>query len=256
MTNHEWQRLNEITNSFKNYCIESLRNFGEDYTHPAISKSNSKSLLKTSLKNSLNVDIPYNIETPIVYNHSLDLIEEKDEIRLILVGDNPGKEEQKHLNQRYLVGQAGRIAEGFFARHKELNIDFRKNVIILNKTILHTPKTLNLKKLIKEDKSIEDFFIKDQRWQAKLALNIQDIFNCPLWIVGYSELGEKGVFKHYAETIKKKIKEKAIANIFLYQHFSMNCFIKQLKANYNETSSLTENLEILGINNRKKILMF
>jgi len=70
------------------------------------------------------VDDSYNIETPMVYNHSLDLIEEKDEIYLILVGDNPGKEEQKHSNQRYLVGHSGRVAEGFFKRHKELEIDF------------------------------------------------------------------------------------------------------------------------------------
>ncbi|MGP1437783.1 MAG: hypothetical protein ACTTKH_01780 [Treponema sp.] len=255
MTNHEWQELTKIRNSFKSYCIESLKHFEESYTPPSIFPTNSKTALKMHIKNSLNVDVSYEIETPIVYNHSLDLIEEKDEISLILVGDNPGKEEQKHTNQRYLVGQAGRIAEGFFARNKELKIDFRKNVIILNKSILHTPKTLNLKKLIKEDKCIENFFIKDQIWQAELALNLQEVFNCPLWIIGYSELGEKGLFKDYSKTIKTKIKEKAISNLFLYQHFSMNCFIKQLKTNYDATLSLSENLKILGTNNRKKILM-
>lgn len=254
MTNHEWQKLTVIKNSFKAYCIESLHNFGESYTPPFFSSTSSKSFLKTSIENSLNIDASYGIETPIVYNHSLDLIEEKDEIRLILVGDNPGKEEQKHSNQCYLVGQAGHIAEGFFARHKELKIDFRKNVIILNKSILHTPKTLNLKKLIKKDRSIENFFIKDQIWQAELALDLQRCFNCPLWIIGYSELSEKGLFKHYFNTIKAKMKN--IKNLFLYQHFSMNCFIKQLKANYNATLSLAENLEILGINNRKKIFLF
>lgn len=254
MKSHEWQKIVKIRDSFKNYCIESLKLFGEEYTLPSVFPSNSQSLLKTSIRKSI-VDDSYSIDTPMVYNHSLDLIEEKDDIYLILVGDNPGKEEQKHSNQRYLVGHSGRVAEGFFKRHKELKIDFRKNVIILNKSILHTPKTLNLKKLIKKEKSIENFFIKDQIWQAKLALSLQEIFNCPLWIIGYSELGEKGIFKYYAETIKKEIKEKDIPNLFLYQHFSMNCFIKQLKSNYNENLTMAENLKALGISNRKKILM-
>ena len=255
MTNHEWQKIVKIRDSFKNYCIKSLQFFGEEYTLPSVLPNNLQSLLKTSIRKSV-VDDSYNIETPMVYNHSLDLIEEKDEIYLILVGDNPGKEEQKHSNQRYLVGHSGRVAEGFFKRHKELEIDFRKNVIILNKSILHTPKTLNLKKLIKEDKSIENFFIKDQIWQARLALSLQETFNCPLWVIGYSELGEKGIFKYYSETIKKEINEKAIPNLLLYQHFSMNCFIKQLKSNYDENLALAENLKLLGIRNRKKILMF
>ncbi|MGP1414634.1 MAG: hypothetical protein ACTTJ6_01690 [Treponema sp.] len=256
MTNQKWKKLNEIKNSLKSYCIESLHHFEEEYSPPALPLTNSKSFLKTHIKNILNINISYDIETPIVYNHSLDLIEEKDEIHLILVGDNPGKEEQKHINQRYLVGQSGRIAEGFFTRHKELKIDFRKNVIILNKSVLHTPKTLNLKTLIKEDKNIESFLIKDQVWQARLALNLQETFNCPLWIIGYSELGEKGIFSIYAKTLKNEIKDTALSKLFLYQHFSMNCFIKQLKANYDQTLSLEENLKVLGINNRKKIFMF
>lgn len=254
MTDREYSQFNKYRTSFKSYCIESLQRFGEEYVPPFLPLKSTNSLLKKNVKNI--VDISYDIHTPIVYNHSLDSIEKKDEIRLILVGDNPGKEEQKHTNQCYLIGQAGRIAEGFFARHKELKIDFRKNVIILNKTILHTPMTLNLKKLIKEDKSIENFFIEDQILQAKLALNLQGIFACPLWIIGYSELGEKGLFKYYTATLKTKINEKAKQNLFLYQHFSMNCFIKQLKTNYKDNLLLAENLKILGTSNRKKILMF
>lgn len=254
MTSHEYNQFNKFRTSFKAYCLEALQQFGEEYIPPSFSPKNSKSLLKMSIKKSL--DVSYDIETPIVYNHSLDSIEEKDEICLILVGDNPGKEEQRHINQRYLVGQAGHIAEGFFAKRRELKIDFRKNVIILNKTILHTPKTANLKKLLKEDENIESFFIKDQIWQAKLALSLQKIFNSPLWIVGYSELGENGLFKYYANTIKTESNKNAKQNIFLYQHFSMNCFIKQLKTNYDENLSLAENLKMIGTDNRKRILMF
>ena len=86
----------------------------------------------------------YPLENAVVYNTSLDSVTEEDDIHLIVVGDNPGKEEQFEKNRKYLVGQSGRIAEGFFRRNEELNTDFRKNVIILNKTPLHTAKTKHL----------------------------------------------------------------------------------------------------------------
>ena len=76
----------------------------------------------------------YPIETPVVYNTALDEITQDDDIKIIVIGDNPGKDEQLAKNQKYLVGQAGKIAQGFFARHPSLGVDFRKNAIILNKT--------------------------------------------------------------------------------------------------------------------------
>ena len=60
----------------------------------------------------------------------MDRLTPDDEIKLIVIGDNPGKDEQLTKNQRYLVGQAGKIADGFFKRNPELGIDFRKNVVI------------------------------------------------------------------------------------------------------------------------------
>lgn len=261
MTNNEYSQFEECRASFRSYCINTLRFCDEEYAVPSSPATPTKSILAKEIEKTIEPNLFYNVETPIVYNHSLDSIEGKNEIKLILVGDNPGKEEQRHINQRYLVGQAGRIAEGFFARNKELKIDFRKNVIILNKSVIHTPKTLGLKKLIKanfivkDNTNIEDFLIQDEIKQAKLALKLQTIFNCPLWIIGYSELGEKGIFTYYANIIKKEIKESAISNLFLYQHFSMNCFIKQLKTSYDKTLSLGENLKALGSNNRKRILM-
>ena len=84
----------------------------------------------------------YRVETPVVYNRALDDIEIDDEIKIILVADNPGKKEQLAANNRYLVGQSGKLAEGWFKR--ELGIDFRREVLILNKTPVHTPKTAEL----------------------------------------------------------------------------------------------------------------
>ena len=47
------------------------------------------------------------MQTPIVYNTALDEITKNDDIKLIVIGDNPGKDEQLLQNQKYLVGQAG-----------------------------------------------------------------------------------------------------------------------------------------------------
>jgi hypothetical protein len=79
------------------------------------------------------------VETPVVYNRALDDVGPKSRPRCILIADNPGKNGQKAENQRYLVGQSGRLAEGFFRR--ELGRDFRAEVLIINKTPVHTPKT-------------------------------------------------------------------------------------------------------------------
>ena len=86
----------------------------------------------------------YPFETSVVYNRALDDLTPQDEIKLIVIGDNPGKDEQLEKNNRYLVGQAGKIAEGYFRRNPELGVDFRKNVIILNKKPVHSDKTAQL----------------------------------------------------------------------------------------------------------------
>ena len=66
-------------------------------------------------KEASKKDTPdYPIETPVVYNTALDEITNQDEIKLIVIGDNPGKSEQLSINQKYLVGQSGKIAQGFF----------------------------------------------------------------------------------------------------------------------------------------------
>ena len=47
---------------------------------------------------SAKKDTPdYPLENPIVYNTSLDSITQNDEINLIVIGDNPGKNEQLEI---------------------------------------------------------------------------------------------------------------------------------------------------------------
>ena len=109
----------------------------------------------------------YTVKTPVVYNEALDEVNADSEIKMILVGDNPGRREQE--NCRYLVGPSGKIAEKFFRENRELGIDFRKNVLILNKTPIHTPRTTELKTLCSlGGKQAEAAVLFSQQEMAKL----------------------------------------------------------------------------------------
>lgn len=211
----------------------------------------------------------YSFETPIVYNKDLDRITLDDEIKLIVIGDNPGKDEQLIKNNRYLVGQAGKIADGFFKRKQELQIDFRKNVIILNKTPIHSAKTSQLKKMMTlGGQSVQDLLLETQIWMAEnTALLHQQLGKtCELWLVGYSELKEKGIFVPYRDELKKSYlrrnsNQKEInglwENVYVFQHFSMNRFsidLNSFRDNENQkNNSLIDSIHQLGYLHKKEI---
>ncbi|MCR4734365.1 MAG: hypothetical protein K5829_05115 [Treponema sp.] len=192
----------------------------------------------------------YPFETSVVYNRDLDSLTKASEIKLIVIGDNPGKDEQLAKNNRYLVGQAGKIADGFFKRNEELGIDFRKNVIILNKTPVHSAKTIQLKRIMKlGGPKIEKLILESQLWMAKKTAEFYSAFfqealksnfegpsssiTLPeLWLVGYSELKDKGFFVDYRDELKaslNKLSKGAWNSTYLFQHFSMNRFTIDLK---------------------------
>ena len=162
----------------------------------------------------------YTVETPVVYNKSLDDIGRDSEIRLILVGDNPGRREQAAENRRYLVGPSGKIAEKFFRENPVLGIDFRKNVIILNKTPVHTPRTADLRKLCRlGGATMEEILAESQRFMARLLLEFhqaacKDGKTIPVWITGYSEMGKKGIFAAYTEEIKAVYDKTGLARAY------------------------------------------
>ncbi|ABK97737.1 hypothetical protein [Pelobacter propionicus] len=81
------------------------------------------------LKELEKLHYSHDIISPIVFNTNLGRIPQ--DIRHILVADNPGKEEQ--AAGQYLLGSAGKIAKYF---HEELlKLDsFRDRVLVLNKT--------------------------------------------------------------------------------------------------------------------------
>jgi len=184
----------------------------------------------------------YPMETAIVYNTALDEITPEDDIKLIVIGDNPGKDEQLKINNKYLVGQAGKIANGYFKRNPELGVDFRKNVIILNKTPIHSAKTNQLKKIAKDGgKEIADLIEETQIWMARKTAELHQKLckankeageKLPeIWLVGYSELKSKGIFGKYRDELKASYNnenQEFWNAVYTFQHFSMNCFIQDL----------------------------
>ena len=195
----------------------------------------------------------YPFETPIVYNRALDEISEDDEIKLFVIGDNPGKDEQLLKNNKYLVGQAGKLGEGFFRKNPDLGIDFRKNVVILNKTPVHSAKTAQLKHISKSGgQKTADLIEETELWMAEETARLAKKLNSEIWLVGYSELKERGIFTKYRDQLKKYADWE---KIFVFQHFSMNRFSIDLKEfmQAHKELSLKEALFQLGTLHKNEI---
>lgn len=201
----------------------------------------------------------YPFETPVVYNTDLDKITPQDDIKLIVIGDNPGKDEQLAKNQRYLCGQAGKIADGFFKRNPSLGIDFRKNVIILNKTPVHSAKTAQLRTMMKNGgQKVQELILQSQLWMAQRTAELTKDLGCELWLVGYSELKGKGFFVPYRDQLKACLDgTQAWQKVYVFQHFSMNRFTIDLgeyvKENGLDGAPLEKQIRLVGEYHKREI---
>ena len=264
MNDAQWQALQEFKADFKSQINTWQRQIEEAGLLEALRNLQKKAADKDGVPS-------YSLDTPLVYNSALDDIQKTDDIRIILIGDNPGKDEQLARNRRYLVGQSGKIADGFFRKNPELNIDFRKNVLILNKTPLHTAKTKELALIIKEGAPLFGKIIRQsQVWFACATVRLHRALYgaddtgtpCQLWLIGYAELRERGLFSVYRDTLNKAYAGSSApsgspdcaSQVFVYQHFSMNRFLIDLKEKSEASLSLAENIEKVGLMHRKDIL--
>jgi len=201
----------------------------------------------------------YAIETPVVYNTALDDITINNEIKLILVADNPGRREQAAENRRYLVGPSGKIAKKFFLDNPSLGIDFLKNVIILNKSPIHSPRTLDLRELCRMEnfkKSLVKALEESQKAMAAILLEFHQALDCPVWITGYSEMRKKGIFEVYTEKLKELYadKQKMYKQIYFFRHFSMNQFTIDLRQQALPGETTARSLKRIGTAYRERIL--
>jgi hypothetical protein len=209
----------------------------------------------------------YRVETPIVYNRALDDVVPAANIKIVLVADNPGKNEQLAINNRYLVGQSGKLAEGWMRR--ELGIDFRAEAAILNKTPVHTPKTAELALLqkcagIKGDRleallAGSQAAMADLAWKLFAALRSGAEGGGPwpvLWISGLGELKDGGLFEPYRDALARRLaraEEGVVGSVWAFNHFSMNQFSIELGRKAREGESVLEELARVGTENRKRI---
>jgi hypothetical protein len=200
----------------------------------------------------------YTVETPVVYNGALDSIDAGDDLRLILVADNPGRREQAAENRRYLVGPSGKLAEKFFRENLALGIEFRKNVLILNKTPIHTPRTVELAELCRlGGEEVAEAVIASQEAMARLLSAFHEaLAPVPVWIIGYSEMRTGGIFEAYTETIRAwyKRRPKRKTELFFYRHFSMNQFTIDLRRQAREGEGRADTLARMGAAYRERIL--
>lgn len=250
MTPRQWQAFCRFREDFRSKCALWSDSFSAE--------------LMPLQKLASSADTPdYPVETPLVYNTALDEVTEKDTVRMIVIGDNPGKSEQLSCNRRYLVGQSGKIAQGFFASNPELGIDFRKNVIILNKTPVHTAKTSHIRQLLRQgSQGVCALITESQLWMAQRTAELHRELalesDCKLWLVGYAELKGKGIFTAYRDALKEAYgnpPDDLWKKVFVFQHFSMNRFLIDLKASLPEAGAITLEaaLERLGEKHRREI---
>ena len=251
MTHIQWMAFCQFRDEFKQKCLEW--NQYAQALEPLQRAAGAK-------------DTPaYPLETAVVYSTDFDRLTEQDDIKLIVIGDNPGKDEQLAKNRRYLVGQSGKIADGFFKRNPELGINFRKHVLILNKTPIHTAKTTHLRFILKNGSpEVQALIQESQLWMAQRtaalhqALLAEDTIQPDMWLVGYAELKGKGLFIPYKQQLYATYEHNIQAfdnHVFVFQHFSMNRFLIDLKAYREEhqTQTVHESLCALGTQHRMEI---
>jgi hypothetical protein len=203
----------------------------------------------------------YVVETPVVYNGALEEITKGDDVKLILVADNPGRREQAAENRRYLIGQSGKIAENFFRRNPELGIELRKNAIILNKTPIHTPRTVELRELCRIEaktggRSLASVLEESQKIMASLLAEFHAALEAQVWIIGYSEMRKGGIFEAYTEALKNLYadKDQMRKQLLFFRHFSMNQFTVDLNRQALPGETVSESLMRIGAVYRKRIL--
>ncbi|MBU0936562.1 MAG: hypothetical protein KKI09_08220 [Spirochaetes bacterium] len=188
----------------------------------------------------------YALETPIVYNGDLDRLRPGSNIRWILIADNPGKKEQLAENRRYLVGSSGKAAENFFRQH--LDIDFRSEVLIINKSPVHTPKTSQLRRLLQIYPDLRAVFIESQCYMADFAWQLYSIAKAPIWLMGLSELQPRGLFSAWYERFSTGMPAREA--IFVFKHFSMGSFASDLKKRRLPDESVEDAVHRIGTENR------
>lgn len=177
-----------------------------------------------------------------------------DEIRYIVLGDNPGNNE-KDLN-RYFVGKSGIALRSLF--EAKLVEKFSSEVLVLNKTSFPSTTTKELWNMVFSNK-IECLFIKDQVYMAHFLKELNEILEIRILIFGtpknYESIGITNTeTTPFATFFKYLRKFNSFENIFFFNHPSMLCLFESITIEMYEDNCFEKYLFDLGSNRRKEII--
>ena len=105
--------------------------------------------------------------------------------------------------------------------------------------------------------SLKKLIDESQKECARLVWELHKSLGCELWLVGYSELKAKGIFGLYREKLKGcySADPEIWDKVFVFQHFSMNRFLidlKNFRSDHDELN-LAESIYKLGHMHRDEI---
>ncbi len=192
-------------------------------------------------------DKSYEMLNPLVYNEKFDDVTKDFNIKYIWVTDNPGVKECQQ--KRYGVGSSGSAGKNFMESYGLVE-DFDREVLILNKSPIHTRVTADLAKL----KSMGPVYGDCQKLMAKLCFDLHSILDCELWILGTSNLDK--IFNPFKTEFNNFYKAGLLVNkVFLYNHFSQGQFKKAYNIYNKENPDLSPNelCRLIGAENRNKL---
>ncbi len=179
-------------------------------------------------------------EISVVGNKSFNEIDVND-VRYIIVGDNPGKTEKE--KGKYLIGDSGQKLRTFFEVHQFVE-DFRKNVVVFNKTPLYSNTTKELKKERDKLKST-NYYFELQKEMAKIVFRAHKVldFSCPLILLGNGacniskQTGKVcGELQNFIIELYKLYENESLtvdtAHVYLLHHTSRGFFFTDLLEYY------------------------
>ena len=169
----------------------------------------------------------------IVFNDELNEINQAD-VRLIVVGDNPGMNEQE--NNTYLSGSSGRILRNFIQQKLDLNI--AQNVVFLNKTPVFTKATKDLSKLTR----FNNLITESQQYMAHLVAQLHSITDSNVYIIGKSNIeGSTALFNPFKQSLIQfyaSLPEEKKGKVFVFNHTSHKHFELDFYKEYYEQVAL------------------
>ncbi|MDD2487633.1 MAG: hypothetical protein PHS92_04670 [Candidatus Gracilibacteria bacterium] len=188
--------------------------------------------LNERFRKRLNVIKAYFLDAKQRYGIDFVLSKELERIdfrkvEIVLVGDNPGKDELKNNEFFSMQGSAGVMARKLFNTiYGEES--FERNVLVLNKTLFHTNRTAQLK-----GSNGADLLEESQTLMADFLIDFLKEKKVPVIVVGFAEM--EGFFKTYFSLLKEKgASMNMLDSIFVTPHFSLSkIFCKHKNEHWN-----------------------